>query len=464
MPDATRARSDGTTPAVNITSPQISGEADGQAARVSGRSSGTSESTGTWPEFVLESARSWRAGEGDPRWRTSLPCVASVGAQRLFVMRGILYSRVNSARTHAMDAMAFAKGSDQPKPNGMMSVDKSIVKTICAIVSVAACAVRSVTASEPEISYRSPDKKYALWQQYENKQPYLGDVKLINSKTREPVLTLGERVEPFSKKLLWSKDSQRFAYFNDASQSYGGFTRIFFRNGTSFEEVKLPDLPAPPLPQTARDTKDSGTRSRVEPLRWTKSGELVIENELINQHWGRTALEITLAFDLQHQASVTKAVLEPPSIVDYFLLLPHDSVEGEAVEWFHVMRANGNPIDRENGYMSCPGDGAQPEFEVALFRYRDGRPLLALCNGELEGDDSVFLRFFELGSNGKMQPVDHQLLPIPDRQYNPEAANKADWQFNLPRAGKTIIIRSNNAGRKILYKLTWNGERFEKSK
>jgi hypothetical protein len=339
---------------------------------------------------------------------------------------------------------------------------KSMVKTIFAVAFLAACGLRSLTGSEPEISDRSPDKKYALWQQYSDKQSHLGDVKLIDSKTREPVLTLNEQVEPFSKKLLWPKDSQRFAYFNDES----GFTRIFFREGATFEETKLPDLPAPPLPRAAIDSKDSETRSRVEPLRWTDAGELVIENELISKDWGRTALEVTVAFDSQHHAIVAKADPQPPSIIDYFLLLPDQTFEGDAAGWFDLMRTNGNTIDKENGYMSCPGDGAQPEFEVALFHYRDGRPLLALCEGELEGDDSVFLHFFELGPNGKMQALDRWLLPVPEHQYkyNPDTANKADWQFKLPRTGKTIIIRSNNSAHKVLYKLSWDGERFEKGK
>jgi hypothetical protein len=38
----------------------------------------------------------------------------------------------------------------------------------------------------------------------------------------------------------------------------------------------------------------------------------------------------------------------------------------------------GNACDRQNGYISIAGDGAQPSFQVALFRYRDGRPLFAL--------------------------------------------------------------------------------------
>jgi len=69
-----------------------------------------------------------------------------------------------------------------------------MVKTTFAIVVLAACGLCSLTGSEPEISDRSPDKKYPLWQQYADKQPYLGDVKLIDSKTREPVLTLDEQV------------------------------------------------------------------------------------------------------------------------------------------------------------------------------------------------------------------------------------------------------------------------------
>jgi len=339
-----------------------------------------------------------------------------------------------------------------------------MTKTTVAVALLTACVLRALIASEPEISDRSPDKKYALWQQHADKQPYLGDVKLIESKTREPVLTLDQQVEPFSKKLLWSKDSQRFVYFNDASFGEGGFVKVFFRNGDSFSEVKLPDLPAPPQPATTANTDRVEPRTRVEPLRWTDRGELILEKEIISDDWGRAALEIAIAFDAQHQATVAKSDPEPPSVVDYMLLLPSDTFEGPAASWLYVMRANGNTIDKKNGYMSCPGDGAQPEFELALFRYRDGRPLLALCSGELEGEDSVSLRFYELGANGKMQPIDHWMFPIPDVSYNPETAStKTNWKFKVPHTGKTITIESPK-GMKTLYKLTWNGERFEKSK
>ena len=45
------------------------------------------------------------------------------------------------------------------------------------------------------------------------------------------------------------------------------------------------------------------------------------------------------------------------------------------------------------------------------FRYRDGRPLLALCQGELEGANSLMLSFFEIGSDGKMHEAPRSIFP-----------------------------------------------------
>ena len=190
----------------------------------------------------------------------------------------------------------------------------------------------------------------------------------------------------------------------------------------------------------------------------------MLENELISNEWGRSAAEATLAIDPQHQATVVKSEEEPKSVVDYFLLLPKENFEGPPSIWLAHMRESENAIDKKNGFMRCGGDGAQPEFEVALFRYRDGRPLLALCSGELEGDDDLYLQFFEPGPDGKMQRVNRWMFPVPDGGYDPEGGNnKADWEFHLPRNGKTVTIKTHK-GHRTLYKLTWNGERFEKDK
>jgi hypothetical protein len=119
-------------------------------------------------------------------------------------------------------------------------------------------------------------------------------------------------------------------------------------------------------------------------------------------------------------------------------------------------------IDKQNGYISITGDGAQPSFQVALFRYRDPARagLLALCSGELEGDDSVTLDFFELGADGEMHKVSRRVFPIGDRWGSGEYESKyEDLQFELPRRGRTILVRSQKSG-KVLRKFTWNGEKF----
>ena len=110
--------------------------------------------------------------------------------------------------------------------------------------------------------------------------------------------------------------------------------------------------------------------------------------------------------------------------------------------------------------MTVSGDGAQPSFDVALFRYRDGRPLLALCEGELEGDNSVSLNFYELGSDGKMRSTPRNIFPIGDAFSNDEDnPQPPHWYFELPQHGRTVVVRSLKT-KKVLHRISWNGEKF----
>ena len=227
----------------------------------------------------------------------------------------------------------------------------------------------------------------------------------------------------------------------------------------------MPELPSPQLPDLPKpDGSNSETIKRVEPVRWLEAGDLLLESELQNKAGARAALQITMGFEQDNQPMIRKSEKEKMSVLDYFLLLPPDTFEGPAYSWLNVMRANGEIIDKENGYLSGGADGAQPSFDVALFRYRDGRPLLALCSGELEGADSVQLQFFELGAGGKMHQISHPVLPVADLKNDPGMGYvKEGWQFELPRTGKTIRVRTQKGGR-ILHKFTWNGEKFQEEK
>jgi len=170
----------------------------------------------------------------------------------------------------------------------------------------------------------------------------------------------------------------------------------------------------------------------------------------------RLSIFVGLAFGLCLALSLRAADERKMTVVECFLRLPDKTLEAPPRAWL----GNAQVIDKQNGYISIAGDGAQPSFQVALFRYRDGRPLLALCSGELEGDDSVTPDFFELGSDGKMHKVSRRIFPIGDRWSSGEYESKyEDLQFELPRRGRTILVRSHKSG-KVLHKFTWNCEKF----
>ena len=170
----------------------------------------------------------------------------------------------------------------------------------------------------------------------------------------------------------------------------------------------------------------------------------------------RLSIFVGLALGLCLALSLRAADEKKMTVVDYFVRLPKDALETPAREWLQ----NCGVIDKQNGYMRCTGDGAQPNFEIALFRYRDGRPLLALCSGELEGDDSVTLDFFELGADGKIHKSPRKTLPIGDAWSNgTDEPQPQSWYFELPRQGRTVLVRSLKT-KKIVHRDTWNGEKF----
>jgi hypothetical protein len=142
------------------------------------------------------------------------------------------------------------------------------------------------------------------------------------------------------------------------------------------------------------------------------------------------------------------------SVVDYFVLLPPDTFEGASPSsWLSFIKQPGaGSIDSANGYMSCTGDGAQPEFAVVLFRFSDGRPLLAMSTGELEGRDSMFLVFYQLGTDNRMHKASRGIFPIGD------GGNR---QFVLPKQGRTITVKNSQTA-KVLSQFEWNGATFQR--
>jgi hypothetical protein len=114
-----------------------------------------------------------------------------------------------------------------------------------------------------------------------------------------------------------------------------------------------------------------------------------------------------------------------------------------------MKRGDGNSlVDTKNGYMRLEGDGAQVSLQIALFRYSDKSPLLAVSWGNLEEADFTHLTFF-VEKNGKMVVVDRHIFPHPDSD---------EHVFELPRYGRTVTVR--NVKNAIISKYEWTGEKF----
>jgi len=159
--------------------------------------------------------------------------------------------------------------------------------------------------AEEQIKYHSPDGAFALRILYSEDASGNVETGIIELSTHKVLLDLHGPGRPYinDAKLVWSADSQRVAFFEPTRR--GGLTRVFFRNRTSFEEVQLPTLPEPKtVKKVPTDAYDKTVEVLQEPVRWLKSGALVIYGEIEGDYSGRGALEITVGFDKNHKPSV----------------------------------------------------------------------------------------------------------------------------------------------------------------
>lgn len=152
-----------------------------------------------------------------------------------------------------------------------------------------------------QIKYPSPDGRFSL--RTEN-----GEVQLIENDSGQVMTDLGD---PWRRQVLvWSPDSKRMAYANRGDK--WGEVKVYFWNGTTFDEASLPeDLPSPDikLPKDCGAVKNYG--GAATPLRWSRSGDLELLSDLMmlcreSDATCTAEVRFTLTFDAQHHASVKK--------------------------------------------------------------------------------------------------------------------------------------------------------------
>jgi hypothetical protein len=180
-----------------------------------------------------------------------------------------------------------------------------------AVILVGVCLVPSLHA-EDIIRDKSPDGKFAL-RITQGEEGW--DAGIIDLKTKKEVAGL-EIYQNFTEDahLVWSKDSQRVAYFEPDRR--GGNTSVYFRKGSEFEEISLPygDFPACEEKQREKESDDKTLKAieaTIAPVKWLNSGDLVLkehsETEMESGATRECSQIITIAFDSTHKASVKSA-------------------------------------------------------------------------------------------------------------------------------------------------------------
>jgi hypothetical protein len=184
------------------------------------------------------------------------------------------------------------------------------VKIIFAIAAFVI--VSSLQAEDKEITKdKSPDGKFALSISTEQGE---SQATIIRTRTKEDVVALeanGDYVE--RAKLVWSKDSQWVAYFSPNRR--GGLTTVYFRTGSEFKEIPLPQLPdCTSPPKKDGDEYVKTLDYTVSPVRWLKGGGLMlaISNQWLLQSGSEPECSetVTISFNAKHEASIQNVTTE----------------------------------------------------------------------------------------------------------------------------------------------------------
>jgi hypothetical protein len=83
------------------------------------------------------------------------------------------------------------------------------------VASLSTCCLGPSLHGHEVVSCPSPDGKFALRHVHAEQQPYAGDTAIIEVATGKTVQPLDSNWEIGELKLLWSRDSQKVAYFAD---------------------------------------------------------------------------------------------------------------------------------------------------------------------------------------------------------------------------------------------------------
>jgi hypothetical protein len=235
------------------------------------------------------------------------------------------------------------------------------------LVLIATCLTPSLQAKDI-IMDKSPDGNFAL------RIHLPKELSIINLLTKERVLELDCNCRGYedNAKLVWFSDSQRVACY--VPHQHGGGTQVYFRRGSSFEEVQLPSIPNLPFPRKGLPDEQALT-SISEPIRWLESGALVLHQEQEKLVAGSAAQKVTIGFDKHGQGSVlnveAKKVTEDPLDKDpQLVVLPRETAYFQVIASNSINDLTVRVSDRD-GHLHQGDNETSIEFRDAKARLVD---------------------------------------------------------------------------------------------
>lgn len=181
---------------------------------------------------------------------------------------------------------------------------------------------------------------------------------------------------------------------------------------------------------------------------------------------GRSALD---------QSSATN---EPRTVLDFYKLLPSKYLN--LPQGAKTRKPRADVTDIANGYLSLlpPTNDSEGMWdswagaEVVLFKKKSGGYVVGVAQTETVTVSTTNLRFLEYNA-GVWRDVTKQVSPAITEKMIRAALLRADpaeakdlrvndpmfVTYDLPRVGRSIVAKWD--GNATLFKLNWNGERFE---
>jgi hypothetical protein len=140
------------------------------------------------------------------------------------------------------------------------------------------------------------------------------------------------------------------------------------------------------------------------------------------------------------------------TVSDYFMLLPEKYFEANRDQRLHWMLdpKRGAIVDDKNGYIYAPGDGAQTDIYLRLFKRSHMDPVVVVNYNNENGVFEPFLDFY-VYHDGQLTNQTKKVMAVPFYE---------DLYYHLPRVGTAIMV-SDKTGKK-LYELVWSGNVFKR--